>query len=719
MSAEVAASRGTTASPRRQRQGSLAPLSPTSDTSNPPEELLEAYKRIEEDGTLADFVPAEDGWDAQLDARPASRTSRSSSRARRYTGGGTRDELTFSDASFLDDTGEHLHRRKVTDHTKDEQRLRRVTGTDSPVFSRARTGARAALTADNLQRREDEEEHHVEEDDGDRGQALNVPSSWGSRAGRRRDWLRNVRRRSESEPHEEKEASGSISMPQTQPADDTVPKPKRVSPRAVERSSLPTRSALVDRTANMHAQGAQDDAEKNLSSDQNAPPNDGNPIPNTPIVVYKSPAFTKPSATKRDSRELLRRLSRTESPKEDQVTTPEPPKLFGGRIYDKTPRVTGAWIDTPMTERRTELPGHLTKDIVPSSVAPKDSDEHTSPSGKVQSQPDETKPDPNTQESQPAKPSRALIRPKLPKSALQTVMEDVTSGKEPLDIGDDTIESLQAILDDPTELKTEDEDEAEYEKVVLKKLQQASSEGKDADIDRLNEKLQSLMKNINDVKLGLDGLENQVSRDAAALSRPNSSWKEHLHMDPECEACGMHRDGRVYAAIPLPRLWTRNDISRRIQLTKLGWITFVSLTWYVTECVMCEQYCHPVVSDSCEGYCLQPDAPHFPWVTVTMLWRWSHLSTLLAPILTVSVAIFRLVAQLFGLWDGFVDEPPQLANIVGEIRINGTPVSFPWLSPPPAQSLASQPQPPVWTPHNVPPSRWDDDQESIDDDEYL
>ena len=160
----------------------------------------------------------------------------------------------------------------------------------------------------------------------------------------------------------------------------------------------------------------------------------------------------------------------------------------------------------------------------------------------------------------------------------------------------------------------------------------------------------------------------------------------------------------------------------------LGWVTLVSLSWYIIECSMCEAYSHPIFSDTCDGYCLQPDAPVFPFVTVTMLWRWSHLSPLLGPLITIGVAFFRLVAQLLGLWDGYVDEPQLgLGKLMGEIRINGTSVSFPWLSPPGAKNIApaplsippQEPRAPVWTPRNEAPARWEEDQPSMDDDEFL
>ncbi|KAJ5674197.1 hypothetical protein N7462_009636 [Penicillium macrosclerotiorum] len=736
---------GLSTSPRMGRD-SVVLRSPSSQTSNPPEELVDAYRRIEEDGTLADFVSL-DGWDAHLDGRPASRSSpRSKMREREYEG------RAFSEAGFLEDFAEQSPRpgRRTSDYTRDEQRLRRVTGKDSPVFSKGTVGARSALTAEHLQRREDEELHPEPEDDaGEKGPSLNLPRTWGSRATRRQEWLRNVSGGSESESRElkgEKNTSSKAPALRMRPENDSAPRPSvRPSNRSSERTQIPARSALGERTANLYTRDGQENSEEKTSGpDQNVITDDGAAIPNTPIVVYKNSKFTKPSPTKRDSQELLRKLSRAESPKLGQIQTPDPPKLFERRIYDKTPRVTGAWIDTPMTERVAEkvpeLPADLTKNLGPASVdLPKETEDSTrqeKPTAVVTSQPEEIKPElspPSTieyldSEMQPAKRNRPLLaRPKLPKSGLETVIEDVNSGKEALDLGDDTLESLQAIMDDKTELKSEEEEEVAYEQEVLERLRLTSSNGHDSvDLDRLNEKLQSLMRNINEVKNGLNSLEGHVTRDIAIAGRPTSPIKErqqgvHPHDSEHCEKC-VHSDGRIYAAIPFPRLWKRNAASRRVQLTHLGLFTVVSLTWYVIECVMCEQYSHPIISDTCDGYCLQPDAPWFPFVTVTMLWRWSHLSAVLAPVMTIAVAIFRLVAQLLGLWDGYVDEGPRLSNIVGEVRINGTPVAFPWLLPPGKSGapppLASPPPQPAWTPRTEAPNG-DEDQGSMDDDEYV
>ncbi|KAJ5541290.1 hypothetical protein N7494_006366 [Penicillium frequentans] len=745
---------GSYTSPRRTRDPVDA-LSPYSDRSIPPEELADAYRRIEEDGSLAEYV-ASDGWEAPLASRSPSQT-----RDRDY--GFARHGLAISEPSLFSDTGRPSPRRKTTDYTKDELRLRRVTGKDSPVFSKANVGARSQLTADNLQRREEEEyqSHHIsEEEDNGHGPSLNLPAAWGTRATRRQEWLRKVSQRSVSDPERPEERPEERSeerveenptdrviepVTTTRPEDYPVSKP-RLSARSLERGHRTSRNVLEERTANPHVSDVQQSQEKpkeNTFDLNHNVPGQGDPIPNTPIVVYKNSTFTKPSPTKRDSQELLRRLSRTESPKLEQMQTPDPPKLFQSRIYDKTPRVTGAWIDTPMTEKVAPIPSDLTKDIVP-PPEPKQTESSIEKSkppvvNSAPAQPENAKSETSTKkeppkeeknptkESKPTKQSRQVFRPKLPKSGLETVIEDVSSGKETLDLGDDTIESLQAIMDDPMGLKTEEEEEAAYEKEVLEKLAIARSNGQNSvDFERLNDKLSSLTKNINEVKKGLNNLEEHVTREGTRASRPSTPNKA-AQPTPPSHNIVPQSDGRIYAAIPLPQLWVQNPVTRHRQLTKIGWVTLVSLSWYVIECMMIEQYSHPLMADTCDGYCLRPDAPEFPFVTVTMMWRWSHLSALLMPIFTIVLALFRLVAQLLGLWDGYVDEPARLGNLMGEIRINGTPVSFPWLSSPSAQGIPAPPPPPpppqqpVWTPtpQNGAPIKWEDDQPSIDDDEYL
>ncbi|KAJ5481792.1 hypothetical protein N7475_000604 [Penicillium sp. IBT 31633x] len=737
----------TTPSPRLKRQ-SINAFSPISQTSPTPKELEDVYKRIDEDDALADLVRDYD-WEPQFKARPASRTRPASSRTRDTNSGEYVHGQAFSDAGFGDEIGQH-RAHKGRDYAKDEERLKRVTGQRSPVFSRAQVG-RDALTAENLRRRmEDkiETDQAVPEDDGNGFPSPNIPTGWGYRAGHRQEWERKPIQRSTSEEQVE-QAQWRWSPPTTETQNLQGPKPSRTSPRSLARSSLPARSALEERTANSHLQPSQEDIGKTQPAPkQTSPTIGGEPIPNSPITVFKNSSFSRPSPSKRDSRDLLRKLSRTDSSKVDQVQTPEPQKLFERKIYDKTPRVTGAWIDTPMTQRvaeKVELPEDLTRDIVPPRTT-QDSKDIAPPAepNVIESKNEKPNPTQNDEkkplaETLPGKNSRPpLPRPHLPKSALETVIEDASSGKD-IEFGDDTLESLQALMDNGASgIKAEEEEKA-YEEAVLAELEKANSKGNDTVLDSLNAKLNSLQKHIDEVRKGLDGLENHVTQDTAIVLQAKSSIKEspqsHLQPKETRKSFTTPSDGRVYAAIPLPRLWKRSPQSQRLQLTNLSWVIIISLSWYIIECLMWDQYGHPEISESCEGYCLQPDAPLFPWVTVTMLWRWSHLSTLITPIFAICVAISRFISQLMGFSDGYVDDAPELGNIVGEIRINGTAVALPWLSTPTAEINVPQPQQPdytpqptqpvkpVWSAQIKPPPRWETGQlptdDAMDNDEYL
>ncbi|KAJ5493146.1 hypothetical protein N7539_001892 [Penicillium diatomitis] len=748
---------GLMSSPRRHHEYKTA-RSPPSDHFNFPDESLDIYKRTDYNRSATDYAPLDD-WETHLDTHPIDRLGRMSPRVR----GHDVDGPAFSEASF---GNENSPRRRTSDFARDEQRLRRVTGQDMPVFSKAKVGARNALTADNLQRREDEEQLETFENESEGGPSLNLPRTWGSRAGHRSEWLRNVSASTTSDPQWIKEAEGRpepISRTSFNIEDDVAP-PQLISQNA-SKPSFPSRSTLGKRTASLLSQDEIQEGEKSqVDNYQDASQDAGVHVPNTPIVVYKNSSFGGSNAGARggrDSQSLLRKLARTESPKVEQIQTPEPPKLFERRIYDKTPRVTGAWIDTPVAEKVAEIPHELTKDIVrPSDLsAPTQTtqspsleqreteqystQQHSSlesqlkkedlkPITEAPKQPVSTRLESNTT-SQKSRGDKALVsRPNLPKSGLQTVIEEMNSGKEGLDLGDDTMESLQAIMEDQSELKSEEAEEVAYEQEVLKRLEVANKNGQGSvDIERLNDKLHSLAKNINEVKKGLNSLEEHVTRDAAMVPRSNSSQKAeslppslHLTEVPDRYA---HEDGRIYASLPIPRLWKSFHNPERRRLTKLGWAIISILSWYIIELMMWDRYSHPLIAETCEGYCLRPDAPDFPFVTVTMLWRWSHLQSLLTPTITISLAFCKLLAQLMGLWDGYVEEPPQLSNIVGEIRVNGTPVSFPWLTSP-GQTVAPHPTSTtvesVWTPRNEAPvsqtpAPWLDDQVSMDEDEYL
>jgi hypothetical protein len=775
ISASIPYTRGTP-SPGRRRQIYNA----RSPESNPPNELAEAYRQIDDADSLVDAEP-EDVYGRE------NKIGRSSGYyARDY------DVFTTSDASFLHEIQEESPRRRLSDHIQDEKRLRRATTSHSPVLSN-RGGTKNALTAENLQRRE-EEDQLVSGDDDTFQRGLNVPSTWGSRAKRNTDWLKKLKRRDEPEPE-----------PEPEPEQRPEP-PVNVSPPVTKLNfdfrTSPGRS--LEPASSRYSRIPLSDARNKLSSEhKDDKPIGGNsePIADTPVIVYKNSTFTKPSPSKRDSHDLIRRLARRESPDQNrtqqELRTPEAPKGGQRRIYDKTPVVTGAWIDTPMTERiserATRVPEELTNgsmsQIVPNELQPvippvqedaepdvkrleqeteRDAErdkqvqlkrerqkeqekarmEEEQEKARKENEEEEKEVKKREKEQEKSKEREKkmkppLIKPDLPKSALESVIQEHKADKETLDVGDDTIESLQELLaEQSTETKADPQSDAAYEKSIMEKLERSQGD-EDVGDHKISEKLLSLEENQDTLRKKIDGVEEQMTQNMPKMPedapRPTSPQDQtqlkHTHAGKTCETCGAENDGRIYASIPLPLLWKRNPISRRIRITRLGWGILLSLLWFVSESTMCDYYCHPTVAPVCEGNCLRPDAPQFPFVLPMMLWRWSHLSSALAPVATLGIAFIRLLAQLLGLWDGYVDVPPRTLNLSGEVRIYGTRITHSPVTATatpgffarqwPAKEPRHTPEA-VYTPEAVPELRleeelprevWDDD--SMDDDELL
>lgn len=88
-------------------------------------------------------------------------------------------------------------------YSRDLQRVKSATGTDSKAFSKARMGEKAGLTVENLDRQNDSKESltstksagTISQRDSDPG--VNVPQAWGSKAKAGDDWLSRINDRKE------------------------------------------------------------------------------------------------------------------------------------------------------------------------------------------------------------------------------------------------------------------------------------------------------------------------------------------------------------------------------------------------------------------------------------------------------------------------------------------------------------------------------------------
>ncbi|KAL4916276.1 hypothetical protein BDW62DRAFT_186387 [Aspergillus aurantiobrunneus] len=746
-------------SPRKRQQS----VSAMSELSNPPE-LEEAYRQINDANSLTDLDSSDD--------ENAYRSSNDKVVRRLPTPASKREHRlsTASDTSFTSESP----RRRFTDYKRDEERLKRATTSQSPVLDKAALD-RAALgggpSSEHLRRRDSESQSASEEDYGIEP-PVKAPSTWGSRARYGNSWMKSLTR-----SHER--GSGS-----------TVEDPGETSSRVLDEirskrthRASESRETVEDRPVNSPLP-APNSPERNEES-----PAGGQKIPNTPISIFPISTFTKRSPAKRDSHDLLRKLSRTGSPSQkatDAVQTPEP-TTTERRIYDKTPVVTGAWIDTPVTQR---VPPSQSRDVI-KALGPKldnawgheklaEEASHKDdrkvdaeplipdfPELKEKS-PDEVRkdkiikgafdievtpeepPQRETESTQHLSSHRAqeskqdwkpveLPLPDHPKSALETVLQDHKDNKDTLDVGDDTIESLQAIMDQqPSDDNGDQEkDDAAYEKEIIGQLESAQPADMN-DFERIEGKLQALSDTMSNLKSGLNQLGNRVSRDTetiiASLSKSpvEPTAPEPVQPQKSCETCKVRKNDVTQKGIAIPRLWDRGSVWWMTRPTGLGWCILIALSWYLSESTMCDYYCHPLVDSRCEGNCLLPDAPRFPFVIPTMVWRWLHFSDILVPLWALIVAFFRFFTQLLGVSDGYVDDEPAALNLSGKIWVEGTQVDnapatatptakafippvaqWAWLNPTPTPD----PVPDITPTANPGSDSWDDI--SMDEDEFL
>jgi hypothetical protein len=481
----------------------------------------------------------------------------------------------------------------------------------------------------------------------------------------------------------------------------------------------------------------------------------GEPIPDTPIVIYEGTSSdnmdTKdretrsqpPSLGREDSLNTLQRLARAMSDSPKPSSSPEDWSLVGkaeGSVmlpsasngdarkptlhidlsrksskqvagvevtpqaakaadYAKTPVITGAWTDTILPDtaktvkrqndssRYTQTPhvnaGGWIDTPLPngkrqsSALAPMPVEEI--PAGLTDgldgksSRPDSA----NANDSK----ANAQKQPEMPKSALAGLLDKAKrkltaqdggafrESNDTLNLGDATIESLEDLLTlDNADMTTLIRMGAEFEarEQILRGGPKDNASAESELLERLGSKLNQLRTNIHDARKGISKLEHQVSHSEG----PDD--QQAVENATSCKSCGSLRAGleslptstatRVYLAVPLPRFF--HDRRKGYWLprpTLLGWMTLAFSFWYLSESAVCDRYCHPLYAEYYE-WPEEPE-PRFGYALPTMLWRWSRIRefgpVLFGPLWSLLVAFVRILGQVFGLTDGFVDDLPS------------------------------------------------------------
>ncbi|KAK3330285.1 hypothetical protein B0H66DRAFT_465900 [Apodospora peruviana] len=312
--------------------------------------------------------------------------------------------------------------------------------------------------------------------------------------------------------------------------------------------------------------------------------------------------------------------------------TPQQPKTDS--MAQPTPRVTGAYVDTPVTVKFEKLesvsvgPAPGSERSEPGAVGTGldtnvkgNSDTACFPGRKIS---DSLRKPTSTMSAKGDKAvgrstsmlthrrSKSLPRPRssLVNSArLPTVKDDLLEIQRANHYDDSTLEDLGDLLD------AQEQEDVKL-RLDVRKLEDSTgvSHGIESDLeayDRMSKSLQTGLLGIRTAKQGIERLEDKVWH----VDAKDRSHTHDLTVSMVCPICHGHSaEGKAaltYVHLPLPRLWHRQP---KFRFTLLGFVLFLLSLWYIAESSMCFFYCKP-------QYCY-PGEP-CDWSVDDPLWGYS------------------------------------------------------------------------------------------------
>ncbi|KAJ9649785.1 hypothetical protein H2199_000564 [Coniosporium tulheliwenetii] len=296
---------------------------------------------------------------------------------------------------------------------------------------------------------------------------------------------------------------------------------------------------------------------------------------------------------------------------------PSPKKL----AEVQTPKVSGAWVNTPAPETSK------TRFFPQSSSS---SSRSASPAKSKTAEPL-----PETERKRPTEENPEPQKATLPSSALEAVIGKAKSnhqsqGKEDM-LGDSTIDSLEDLIhsspDDTTNLQL-DEDTLMGLRLPAGVPKTAAERDRYQEIQILqtmNTRLKAARTSIRDAGRGIKRVEHQV--DVAEHHADVTEVNDVPAVAGQCKRCGC------------------SAISARSSSLSGVWPA-------CKKSVLCSMYCQPRYAHTMVGYGVNSDAPRLPFVTTTILFR--PLAWLWRPILGVFQWLFESIYQ--ALYQAVVEE---------------------------------------------------------------
>ncbi|KAF1999585.1 hypothetical protein P154DRAFT_563887 [Amniculicola lignicola CBS 123094] len=307
------------------------------------------------------------------------------------------------------------------------------------------------------------------------------------------------------------------------------------------------------------------------------------------------------------------------TPPVDVDTTPIP--IEQSQLEAKTPQVMGGWIDTPAPLRTAPPPNGE-----PSTSSRKRSPIKRSPQKR-----------PAVRVEEPPEPPTEPVertRPNLPTSALGAILEEARTqgrGRRREDsYGDSTIDSLEEMIapdrggDRNSEETGPDEDTLQGLQLPTGAPRNEAERQRQQELihlHRMNDRLRAARTSIRDANRGMKRVEHVIEHDE------DGGRVQTIYRECPCGANGCHQT--LWQSFK--KLFYNKENTRRTGLTWLaiGLISF--LVWFIAEDVACEYHCHKLYGETMRGFGVDWDAPRWPFVIPTLIYRnaiafwWVHL----------------------------------------------------------------------------------------------
>lgn len=293
----------------------------------------------------------------------------------------------------------------------------------------------------------------------------------------------------------------------------------------------------------------------------------------------------------KSERNSVKGQSRSPSPEDGQFDETPKPRHKVDPLSLPTPRVTGAYIETPAPRKISSQRELATRIKDPSIVDVPQSTKQLLPSN--------------------------ISRPPLINTARRaSIVEDLRQLQQEIGIEDPTLEDFDAVLEADAVADSRNHTtilepvlDLEYDERTGLPLSKKAMERKieRIQLDRMSQSIKNTSSSIRDARQGIERLEEQVSSSIPHISK------------------GADETRYINIKIPVPRLWTtlppvNPSMKASWKLTWSGLILAIFLGWYISETAMCAQFCHPVDS---RVNTWQPSDPFFPWAIPTKLDQWT------------------------------------------------------------------------------------------------